>query len=145
MNLILQIGDEVIVSCEAASARVVAVNSRHITLKWPWGVIDHSSNFRWDGTYSLPCDESDAEWIPYRLEPAASELHAGDECMISIPPTRLHVGHYEKYDPPRNLGWTPAPTAGLYVIPLEKSEEDDAGCMLYLGGAELIRVELVEG
>ncbi|MEU1540617.1 hypothetical protein ABZ461_21365 [Actinacidiphila glaucinigra] len=62
---------------------------------------------------------------------------------MSIPPTRLYVGHYEKYDPPRNLGWTPAPTAGIHVIPPERMDMDleDAGCMLYLGGADPIRVE----
>lgn len=143
--MVPRVGDEVTVSCEAASARVVAVNSRHIALEWPWGVIDHSSIFRWDGTYSLPCEESHAEWVPYRLEPAASELRAGDTCVISIPPTRLHVGHYEEYDPPRNLGWTPAPVAGIYVVPPNKSEDEDAGCMLYLGGAEPIRVEPADG
>ena len=143
--MVPRVGDEVTVSCEAASARVVAVNSRHIALEWPWGVIDRSSSFRWDGTYSLPCEESHAEWVPYRLEPAASELRAGDTCMISIPPTRLHVGHYEEYDSPRNLGWTPAPVAGIYVVPPDKSEDEDAGCMLYLGGAEPIRVEPANG
>jgi hypothetical protein len=105
------------------------------------GVIDHSSNFRWDGTYNLPCDEAHPEWVPYQLEPAAPELHAGDVCTVSIPPTRLF---YEAYDPPRNLGWVPAPTAGIYVVPPENRDEEDAGCMLYLDGAEPIRIDPIE-
>ncbi|WP_406291381.1 hypothetical protein [Embleya sp. NBC_00896] len=63
---------------------------------------------------------------------------------MSIPPTRLCVGHYEEYDPPRNLGWAPAPTAGIYVMPPESKDVEDAGCMLYLGGAEPYHVEPVQ-
>lgn len=139
-----QVGSLVIVSCESASARVAAVSSRYITLEWPWRVIDNSTNFRWNGTCALPYGESHPEWVPYQLEPAASELRVGDVCTVSIPPTRLYVGHYEEYDPPRNLGWAPAPTAGIYVVPPENSDDEDAGCMLYLGGADPIRVEPVE-
>jgi len=142
--MVPQIGDEVVVSCEPASARVVAVHARHITLSWPWGVIDNSSNFRWDGTFNLPCDDDHPEWVPYRLDPPVSELDAGDVCTVSIPAMRLYVGHYEEYDPPRNLGWAPAPTAGIYVIPPENRDVEDAGCMLYLGGAEPICVEPVK-
>lgn len=138
-----QVGSEVIVSCEPASARVVSVTARYITVEWPWGVVDNSANFRWDGTFALPYGESNSEWVPYRFEPAASELCGGDFCTVSIPPTRLYVGHYETYDPPRNLGWAPAPTVGIYVIPPEKSDQEDAGCMLYLGGADPIRVESI--
>lgn len=138
------VGSEVIVSCEPASARVAAMNSRHITLEWPWRGVDNSTNFRWNGTFSLPYGDSRREWVPYQLEPAASELRVGDACTVSIPPTRLYVGYYEEYDPPRNLGWIPAPTAGIYVIPPESSEQEDAGCMLYLGGADPICVEPVE-
>lgn len=69
-------------------------------------------------------------------------------CTVSIPPTRLCVGHYEEYDPPRNLGWTPAPTAGIYVVPPESFDveevDETTGCMLYLGGAEPHRVEPVQ-
>lgn len=142
--MIPQAGDEVVVSCEPAHARVVKVDSRYVTVEWPWGVIDNSSNFRWSGTTSLPYGDSHHEWVPYRIGPVASELRAGDTCTVSIPPTRLYVGHYEEYDPPRNLGWSPAPTAGIYVLPPEKSDDEDAGCMLYLGGAEPIRLEPVE-
>jgi hypothetical protein len=142
--MILRSGDEVIVSCEPASARVVAVDSRYISLEWPWGAIDNSSNFRWNGQYALPWGDYPQEWVPYRLEPAASALRAGDVCTVSIPPIRLYAGHYEEYDPPRNLGWAPAPTAGIYVVPLESMDVEDAGCMLYLGGAEPIHVELVQ-
>ncbi|MFF9815813.1 hypothetical protein [Streptomyces sp. NPDC014006] len=141
--MIPQVGDEVIVSCEPASARVVSANARYVTVEWPWGEIDNSSNFRWDGTTALPCGESVGEWVPYQVQPAASELSAGDVCTVSIPPTRLYVGHYEEYNPPRNLGWSPAPTAGIYVLPLDKSDDEDAGCMLYLGGADPVRVEPV--
>ncbi|WUD77059.1 hypothetical protein OG937_37820 [Streptomyces sp. NBC_00510] len=70
---------------------------------------------------------------------------------MSIPPTRLYVGHYEEYDPPRNLGWAPAPTAGLYVVPperwdvnVEDVDMEDAGYMLYLRGAEPIQWEPVK-
>jgi hypothetical protein len=141
--MIPQIGDEVIVSCEPATGRVVTVTSRYITVRWPWGAIDQASRFQWDGTHAFPRSASDPEWLPYRLEPAASELAEGDVCTVSIPPTRLYVGHYEEYDPPRDLGWTPAPVAGIYVVPPERSDEEDAGCMLYLGGAEPLHVEPV--
>ncbi|MER5474052.1 hypothetical protein ABZX90_15125 [Streptomyces sp. NPDC002935] len=139
-----EVGSEVIVSCEPASARVAAVSPRYVSLEWPWRVIDNSTNIRWNGRFSLPHGEFNSEWVPFQLEPAASELRAGDICTISIPPTRLYVGHYEEYDPPRNLGWAPAPTAGIYVVPPEHSDEEEAGCMLYLGGADPIRVEPVE-
>lgn len=132
-----------IVSCEPASARVAEVDSRHIIIEWPWRAIDNSSKFRWNGQFALPRGDSPLAWIPYRLEPPAPALHAGDVCTVSIPPTRLYVGHYEEYDPPRNLGWAPAPTAGIYVVPLETKDVEDAGCMLYLGGADPIHVEPV--
>lgn len=140
--MVPRIGDHVIVSCEPAAARVVGVD-RYITLEWPWGAIDNSSNFRWNGQAALPHGESRDEWSPFRLEPAPPTLRAGDVCTVSIPPTRLYVGHYEEYHPPRNLGWAPAPTAGLYVVPPERMDMDIdyAGCMLYLGGSDPIRVE----
>jgi hypothetical protein len=143
--MIPRIGDEVIVSCEPATARVVDV-IRYITLEWPWRTIDNSSNFRWNGQVALPYGDSHQEWSPYRLEPVGSALRVGGFCAVSIPPTRLYVGHYEEYDPPRNLGWAPAPTAGLYVVPPERRDVDmeDAGYMLYLGGAEPIQVEPVK-
>jgi hypothetical protein len=140
-----RVGDEVIVSCESASARVVAKDLRYITLEWPWGVVDNSSKFRWDGKMHLPVDDSTAEWTPFLMEPEPAQLRVGDVCTISIPPMRLHVGHYEEYDPPRNLGWAPAPVAGIYVMPPESAEIEDSGCMLYLGGAEPIRVQPVDG
>ncbi|MFI6401360.1 hypothetical protein [Streptomyces sp. NPDC050548] len=139
-----QVGSEVIVSCEPARARVVSVSTRYITVEWPWSVVDNSSTFRWDGTFALPHGESNPEWVPYRLEPTPSELRAGDVCTVSIPPTRLYVSHCETYDPPRSLGWAPAPTAGIYVMPPEKLDQEDAGCMLYLGGGDPIRVDPVE-
>lgn len=140
-DMIPEVGDEVVVSLDPASAHVRSVGARHITIEWPWGTVDNSSDFRWDGTCSLPSDDIHPEWVPYQLEPAARELRAGDACTVSIPPTRLHVVHYEAYDPPRNLGWAPAPTAGIYVVPPENRDEEDAGCMLYLGGAEPIRID----
>ncbi|MGQ5226395.1 hypothetical protein ACWDLL_03840 [Streptomyces griseoincarnatus] len=106
-------------------------------------MIDDSSGFRWDGTSALPYGDAHAEWVPYRIEPAAAELRAGDTCTVSIPPTRLRVGHYEEYDPPRHLGWSPAPMAEIHALPPEKSDDEKAGCMLYLGGAEPIRLEPV--
>jgi hypothetical protein len=139
-----EIGGEVIVSLEPTSARVRSVSSRYITIEWPWGIADNSSNFRWDGTCNLPCDDTYPEWVPYRLEPAVPELRAGDMCTVSIPPTRVYVGYYEVYDPPRNLGWAPAPSAGIYVVPPENKDEEDAGCMLYLGGAEPIHIESID-
>ncbi|MCF1594561.1 hypothetical protein [Streptomyces muensis] len=67
---------------------------------------------------------------------------------MSIPPTRLCVGHYEEYDPPRDFGWVPTPAVGIYVVPPESFDMEDvdetAGCMLYLGGAEPHQVELVQ-
>lgn len=142
--MLSEVGSEVLVSCEPARARVAAVNSRYITLEWPWRAVDNSANIRWNGTFSLPCGDAHPEWVPYKLEPTASELRPGDVCAVSIPPTRLYVVHYEEYDPPRNLGWAPAPTAGIYVVPPENSDQEEAGCMLYLGGADPIRVEPVE-
>ncbi|KAB2976809.1 hypothetical protein F8R89_35220 [Streptomyces sp. SS1-1] len=116
---------------------------RYITLEWPWGAIDTSSAFRWDGRVALPHGDAHPEWSPFRLEPAASTLRVGDMCTVSIPPTRLYVGHFEEYDPPRNLGWAPPPTAGLYVVPPERTGMDMeyAGYTLYLGGSDPIRVE----
>ena len=133
-----------IVSCEPARTRVVSMDPLYVTVEWPWGEMDRSSNFRWDENFSLPRSGVNPEWVPYLMKPAGSALRVGDECTISIPPTRLYVGHYEEYDPPRNMGWSPAPTAGIYVMPPENRDVEDAGAMLYVGGAEPIRVELVE-
>ncbi|MFE2586728.1 hypothetical protein [Streptomyces sp. NPDC059378] len=143
--MVPRIGDHVMVSCEPAAARVVGTG-RYVMLEWPWRTIDNSSNFRWNGQVALPHGDSHQEWSPYRLEPAASALRVGDVCTVCIPPTRLYVGHYEEYRPPRSLGWAPAPTAGLYVVPPERMDLDmeDAGYMLYLGGSDPIRVEPVE-
>ncbi|MFD5495421.1 hypothetical protein ACFYY3_08230 [Streptomyces sp. NPDC001812] len=140
--MVPRIGDQVIVSCEPATARVVRVD-RYITLEWPWGAIDNSSSFRWNGQTALPYGDFHQEWSPFHLEPAASTLRVGDNCTVSIPPTRLYVGHYEEYHPPRNLGWAPAPTSGLYVVPRERMDMDMeyAGYMLYLGGSDPIHVE----
>ncbi|MGW2724014.1 hypothetical protein [Streptomyces sp. NPDC001492] len=138
--MVPRIGDQVIVSCEPASTRVVGVD-RYITLEWPWRAIDNSSNFRWNGQVALPHADSHEEWSPFQLSPAASTLQVGDACDVFIPPTRLYVGHYEEYDPPRNLGWAPAPIAGLYVVPPERMGMDMdmeyAGYMLYLGSDPL--------
>ena len=143
-----RIGDEVIVSCEPASAQVVSVNATHICLQWPWGEIDNSGQVRWDGTFHLPWADSSPEWSPYRFDPAPPALQAGDVCSVSIPPTRLCVGHYEEYAPPRDFGWVPTPAAGIYVVPPESFDPEDVdetvGCMLYLGGAEPHRVESVQ-
>jgi|SRR5690349_4358043 len=143
--MVPRIGGEVIISCAPATARVAGVG-RYITLEWPWRAIDNSSNVRWNGQVALPHGDARQEWSPYCLEPAASALRVGDACTVSIPPTRLYVGHYEEYDPPRHLGWAPAPTAGIYVIPPERMDVDleDAGCMLYLGGADPLHVEPVK-
>ncbi|MFD7872953.1 hypothetical protein ACFV5G_02290 [Streptomyces sp. NPDC059766] len=49
-----------------------------------------------------------------------------------------------------SVGWAPAPTAGLHVVPPERMDLDvdmdvkDAGCMLQLGGSAPIHVEPVE-
>jgi hypothetical protein len=140
-----RIGDEVIVTCEPAVARLVKVDRRYCYLEWPWRTIDNSSHVRWNGQVALPYGDSHQEWSPYRLEPMGPALRAGGDCAVSIPPTRLYVAHYEEYDPPRHLGWAPAPTAGIYVVPPERMDVDwdDAGYMLYLGGAEPIHVERV--
>lgn len=139
--MVPRIGDEVIVSCQSAVARVARVD-RYITLEWPWRAVDDSSNFRWNGQVALPHAYSREEWSPYRLEPSGSTLRIGDDCTVSIPPTRLYVGHYEEYRPPRKLGWAPEPTAGLYVVPPERMDLDMeyAGYMLYLGGSDPICV-----
>ncbi|GHF93627.1 hypothetical protein GCM10018791_00260 [Streptomyces zaomyceticus] len=143
--MVPRIGDQVMVSCEPAAARVVGTG-RYIELEWPWRTIDDSSGFRWNGRVMIPCDDSLQEWSPFRLEPAAATLRAGDVCAVSIPPTRLYVGDYEEYHPPRNFGWAPAPTAGLYVVPPERMDLDMefAGYMLYLGGSDPIRVEPIK-
>jgi len=135
---------EVVVSCPPGQARVVAVSPRHVTVTWPWGEPDHSAGYRWDGTFALPYGEARTEWVPYRVEPDPAGLRVGDVCTVSIPPTRLVVGFYEEYDEPRNLGWTPAPTAGISVMPEHGLDEEYDGCVLYLGGAMPITVEPVD-
>lgn len=137
-----KVGDEVIVSCDPGRACVMAVDSRYVTIKWPWRTIDASSKYRWNGTYAFPVGSRD--WVPFVLEPPVSELRVGDECLLSIPPTRLYVGYFEEYSPPRDLGWAPAPTAGIYVVRPEDREDEEAGCMLYLGGADPIRVDPIK-
>lgn len=96
--MVHRVGDEVIVSCEPATARVVE-KLRYIMVEWPWRTADNSLNIRWNGQVALPYGDSHQEWSPYRLEPAAFALRPGDVCTVSIPATRLYVGALREVRP----------------------------------------------
>jgi hypothetical protein len=91
---------------------------------------------------ALPRDEASYEWTntPWRTEPAPWNLETGLECTVGIPPTRVMVREVQRYDPPRNLGWLPRPTKGLSVVEAALQDDEDAGYVLYLDGAEPVRL-----
>jgi hypothetical protein len=136
----VQVGDEFIISCEPADAVVANVTNRYIFIQWPWGERDEQSRTKWDGTLALPRDESNYEWAntPWRVEPSPAELEVGSSCMVGIPRTRVMVRRVYEFDPPRSLGWLPKPTAGIGVVEVGRREDEEAGYMVYLDGAEPI-------
>lgn len=141
-----QSGDELVISCEPADAVVARISDFYVFIEWPWRERDESSRMRWDGTLALPRNESSLEWAntPWRVEPSPEELNAGDTCMVGIPPTRIIVRRVYEYDPPRSLGWVPKPTAGLGVVESAMLDNEEAGYLVYLDGAEPISFERFE-
>lgn len=139
----LQVGDELIIACEPADAVVAKIAHSYVFIRWPWRELDQTSRAKWDGTVALPRIESSQEWgnTPWRVEPSSGELKVGDSCMVGIPPTRVIVRNVKIFDPPRSLGWLPKPTAGADVVEVGRQDDEEAGYMIYLDGAEPISFE----
>lgn len=138
-----EVGDLIYVWCEPRQGRVARITASDVFIEWPWGERDVSSRYRWDGTMALLRRDSDPEWAntPWRLSPKAPGLHVGDSCVVFIPRTLVHVDRVERYDPSFDIGWLPAPTAGLEVVEAHLKDVPNAGYTLYLGGAEPVNVE----
>ena len=88
-----RIGEVITLACPPADARVVRVGSQYIFLEWPWREVDSDSKARWNGQVALPREIGSYEWLntPWRVDPDASQLEAGDACMVGIPATRVIV------------------------------------------------------
>jgi len=140
-------GEELFVSCEPATAVVVRITSDYVFIRWPWREHDQESRAKWDGTVALPREESSPEWTntPWRVQPESHKLEVGGRCVVGIPRTRVLVRRIQEYDPPRSLGWLPRPTAGVGVVEAGIGQDDEeAGYVLYLDGAEPIVFERIE-
>jgi hypothetical protein len=140
----VQAGDELIISCEPADAVITKVTNHYVFIQWPWRARDQSSRAKWDGTLALPRIEASHEWAntPWRVDPSPEELEVGMSCMVGIPRTTVLVRRVYEYDPPRSLGWLPKPTAGVGVVEVgSRQEDEEAGYLVYLDGAEPIVFE----
>lgn len=139
----VQAGDEFAISCEPADAVVARVTNHYVFIQWPWRERDELSRTNWDGTMALPRSEASREWAntPWRVNPSPEELEAGGSCVVGIPRTRVLVRKVYEYDPPCSLGWLPKPTAGVGVVEVGLSDDEEAGYEVYLDGAEPITFE----
>jgi hypothetical protein len=139
------VGDLLVISAEAFDARVVGTTPQRLLIDWPWWEPDPESTTSWDGTVGFPRD-SDAYGChntPWRLEPDASELQAGDPCFVGIPPTEVRVTSIERFDPPADFGFLPRPDYVLGVVPIDAIEDQEAGYVLYLNSQEPIHIEVL--
>jgi hypothetical protein len=135
-------GELLTLACEPADACIASVSSGYVYIEWPWREVDPGSRFRWNGQVALPWDAGSREWVntPWRTEPDVGELETGDTCWVGIPPTRVVVRAVLRYSPARDLGWLPRPTLGLSVVAAGDKDDDEAGYLVYLDGAEPVSV-----
>lgn len=135
-------GEILTVTCEPTDAYVAKVLGKYVFLEWPWRQVDPGSRFKWNGQVALPRDAGHHEWAntPWRAEPDPGELQADNTCQVGIPPTRVLVRAVHDYAPGRDLGWLPRPTLELSVVSVGDQNDEEAGYMLYLDGAEPISV-----
>ena len=141
------VGDRLVVSAEAFDVRVAGLTSRRLLVGWPWLEVDPDSDNSWDGTIGFSRDADAYDWCntPWRIEPDPSELEIGDACFVGIPPTEVVVTGIEKYEPPADFGFLPRPEYVLEVVPVSSLDDEDAGYVIYLGSAEPIEIEVIEG
>ncbi|MFI6763201.1 hypothetical protein ACIBF5_29125 [Micromonospora sp. NPDC050417] len=140
------VGDLLMIRANAFDALVVKTTLRRVLVEWPWREVDPDSQNSWDGTVGFPREPDGRDWsnTPWRLEPDAAELEAGELCLVGIPPTKVRVTGVEKFDPPADFGFLPRPDCVLELVPVEMSDDEDAGYVLYLNGKEPIQTELIE-
>jgi hypothetical protein len=139
------VGDELLLECLPADARVVTVTDRYAFVEWPWREIDPASARKWNGLVAFPRDPDSLEWAntPWRLEPNPEELESGSTCRVGIPSTVVLVRSIRLFDPPRDLGWLPRPTTGLDVVIAGADQfDEDSGFLIYLDGAEPLSIAL---
>jgi hypothetical protein len=93
----------------------------------------------------LSYDPDHYSWsnTPWRVEPDPSELVIGDQCFLGIPETEVQVISIERHDPPADYGFLPRPEWVLGVCPVDSVDDEEAGCALYLDGAEPIQITKV--
>jgi hypothetical protein len=139
------VGDLLVISAEAFDARVAGTTRQRVLIDWPWWEPDPGSANSWDGTVGFPRDPDAYDWsnTPWRLEPDPSELETGDACFVGIPPTEVRVTAIERYDPPADFGFLPRPEFVLELVPTDLLDDDEAGYVIYLNGAEPIELEKV--
>lgn len=139
------VGDLLEISAEAFDARVGGTTRQRVLIDWPWWEADPDSANSWDGTVGFPRDPDAYDWgnTPWRLEPDPSELETGDACFVGIPPTEVRVTGIERYDPPADFGFLPRPEYVLEVVPTDLVDDDEAGYVIYLNGAEPIKLERI--
>lgn len=89
----------------------------HAAVRWPWAELDPESQYRPDGTFAFPVDETSEPWSPYRLRPPAGELRDGDACEVGNPPMTCYVVRSNRYDPPQDDGFLPRLTESISLLP----------------------------
>ncbi|MGW4945936.1 hypothetical protein ACWEOZ_30640 [Actinoplanes sp. NPDC004185] len=139
------VGDLLLISAEAFDARVVSTTPHRLLIDWPWQEPDPESDNPWDGTVGFPYASEAHGWLntPWRLEPDASELQAGDPCFVGIPPTEVRITSIERFEPPADVGFLPRPEYALEVVPVDALEDEEAGYVLYLNSREPIHIEVL--
>jgi hypothetical protein len=73
---------------------------------------------------------------PWRVEPGAGGLEAGDACRVGIPPTWVIVREVRSYVPAKDVGWLPRPVLGLSVVAAGDEGDKEADYLVYLDSAE---------
>ncbi|MEV4282267.1 hypothetical protein [Actinoplanes xinjiangensis] len=139
------VGDRLVISAEAFESRVSHLDARRVMVEWPWREVDVDSRNSWGGTLGFPRDSDAYGWcnIPWRLEPDPEELEPGDPCFVGIPPTEVLVTTIEKFEPPADYGFLPRPDYFMEVVPLDMTDDEEAGYVIYLNGNEPIDIQVV--
>jgi hypothetical protein len=139
-----RVGDVLRISCPSATARVTAVDSRHVSVRWPWWEIDpDAEDTRWNGAVAIARDDPDEL---YAVEPAADRLSAGDVCRVGIPPRIVHVIDVTAHDPPPATGWLPRVSLELLVLPAGQDLDprlEFQGISIEPAGGVPLRLDLV--
>ena len=107
-------GDVLRVACPFAEAEVTEVDRYHVTVRWPWGQIDPSSSYLWNGEVALEFGTD--SWWPFETRPGLERLRPGDRCLLGIPVRVVHVFAVRCWWPDQDTGQLPRRPLALYVF-----------------------------